>query len=105
MPSRNNQESRTQSMSALLQNSFSLSNLSCNLDNGNGGSLVEAVAGWQCRYWWWRWRQHGGSGGGGNLVVTQWWTRPALGQWRQHSGGSGGISAARRQHGSTMVAT
>ncbi len=31
------------SMSALLQNSFSLSHLSCNVDNGNGGSLVEAT--------------------------------------------------------------
>ncbi len=27
----------------MLQNSFSLSNLSCNVDNGNGGSLVAAV--------------------------------------------------------------
>ncbi len=31
------------SMSVMLQNSFSLSNLSCNVDNGNGGSLVAAV--------------------------------------------------------------
>jgi hypothetical protein len=30
-------------MSVMLQNSFSLSNLSCNVDNGNGGSLVVAV--------------------------------------------------------------
>jgi hypothetical protein len=30
-------------MSVMLQNSFSLSNLSCNVDNGNGGSLVAAV--------------------------------------------------------------
>jgi hypothetical protein len=27
----------------MLQNSFSLSNLSCNVDNSNGGSLVAAV--------------------------------------------------------------
>ena len=27
----------------LFENSFSLSNLSCNVDNGNGGSLVAAV--------------------------------------------------------------
>jgi hypothetical protein len=30
-------------MSVMLQNSFSLSKLSCNVDNGNGGSLVAAV--------------------------------------------------------------
>jgi hypothetical protein len=30
-------------MSVMLQISFSLSNLSCNVDNGNGGSLVAAV--------------------------------------------------------------
>jgi hypothetical protein len=30
-------------MSVMLQNSFSLSNLSCNIDNSNGGSLVAAV--------------------------------------------------------------
>jgi hypothetical protein len=30
-------------MSVILQNSFSLSNLSCNVDNGNSGSLVAAV--------------------------------------------------------------
>ena len=30
-------------MSIMLQNSFSLSNLSCNVDNGNGGSLVAGV--------------------------------------------------------------
>jgi hypothetical protein len=30
-------------MSVMLQNSFSLSNLCCNVDNGNGGSLVVAV--------------------------------------------------------------
>ncbi len=92
-------------MTALLQNSFSLSNLACNVDFGNGGSLVEAVAGWQRRQWWWQWRRHGGSGGGGSLVVTRRWTRPALGRQRQHSGSGGIISAARRQHGSMMVAT
>ncbi len=31
------------SVSVMLQNSFLLSNLSCNVDNGNGGSLVAAV--------------------------------------------------------------
>ncbi len=30
-------------MSVMLQSSFSLSNLSCNVDNGNGGSLVAGV--------------------------------------------------------------
>jgi hypothetical protein len=30
-------------MSVMLQNSFSLSNLSCTVDNGNGGSLVVAL--------------------------------------------------------------
>jgi hypothetical protein len=30
-------------MSVMLQNSFSLSNLSCNVDNGDSGSLVAAV--------------------------------------------------------------
>ncbi len=30
-------------MSVMLQNSFPLSNLSPNVDNGNGGSLVVAV--------------------------------------------------------------
>jgi hypothetical protein len=30
-------------MSVMLQNSFSLSNLSCNVDNNNDGSLVVAV--------------------------------------------------------------
>jgi hypothetical protein len=30
-------------MSGMLQNYFSLSILSCNVDNGNGGSLVAAV--------------------------------------------------------------
>ena len=31
------------SMFYMLQSSFSLSNLSCNVDNGNGGSLVAGV--------------------------------------------------------------
>ncbi len=31
------------SMSVMLSSSFSLSNLSCNVDNGNGGSLVAGV--------------------------------------------------------------
>ncbi len=30
-------------MSVMLQSSFSLSNLFCNVDNGNGGSLVAGV--------------------------------------------------------------
>ena len=30
-------------MSVMLQSSFSLSNLSCNVDNGVGGSLVAGV--------------------------------------------------------------
>ncbi len=30
-------------MSIMLQSSFSLSNLSCNVDNGDGGSLVAGV--------------------------------------------------------------
>jgi hypothetical protein len=30
-------------MSVMLQSSFSLSNLSCNVDKGNGGSLVAGV--------------------------------------------------------------
>jgi hypothetical protein len=30
-------------MSVMLQSSFSSSNLSCNVDNGNGGSLVAGV--------------------------------------------------------------
>ncbi len=57
-------------MSALLQNYFSLSNLSCNVDKGSGGSLMEAVAGWQRRQWWWQWRRRDGSGGVGSLVVA-----------------------------------
>ncbi len=31
------------SMSVMLQSSFSLSNLSCNVDNSDGGSLVAGV--------------------------------------------------------------
>ncbi len=30
-------------MSVMLQSSFSLSNLSCNVDNGDGGNLVAGV--------------------------------------------------------------
>jgi hypothetical protein len=74
-------------MSALLQHSFSLSNLSCNVDNSNGGSLVEAMAAWQCWWWWWQWWQHGGSGGGGSLVVTQR-------QTQQRGGGNSVVVAA-----------
>jgi hypothetical protein len=86
-------------MSALLQNSYLLSNLSCNVDNGNGGSLVEAVV------WRWRWQRRVSSEGGDSLVVTWQRTQPALGQRRQHISGGGDISAARQQHDSTMVAT
>jgi hypothetical protein len=42
-PSWNNQESQTKSMSVMIQSSFSLSNLSPNVDNGDTGSLVAAV--------------------------------------------------------------
>ncbi len=59
-------------MSVILQNSFSLSNISCNVDNGDNGSLVVAAAAWQ-RWQHWRWR--GVSGGGGSLVVAQRWWR------------------------------
>jgi hypothetical protein len=52
MPGQNNQEGQKKSTSVILQNSFSLSNLSCNVDNGNGGSLVAAAAAWQ---WWRQW--------------------------------------------------
>jgi hypothetical protein len=50
MPSWDNQKSQMKSMSVMLQNSFSLSNLSFNVDNGEG---------------W-----YGGSGDGGILVVS-----------------------------------
>ncbi len=46
--------------------------ISCNVDNGNSGSLVVAAAAWQR---WRQWRQRGVSGSGGSLGVT--W------QWRQ----------------------
>jgi hypothetical protein len=51
-------------MSALLQNSFSLSNLSHNVDKGNSGSLVEAVAVGNAG---------GGGGGGGGMVAVVVW--------------------------------
>jgi hypothetical protein len=57
-------------MSVILQNSFSLSNISCNVDNGNGSSLVVALAAWQRWQWWW-WC--GVSGGGSRLGVTWRW--------------------------------
>ncbi len=59
-------------MSVILQNSFSLSNISCNEDNGNGGSFMVTAAAWQCR---WRWQQRGVSGSGGSLGVTWRWKR------------------------------
>jgi hypothetical protein len=59
-------------MSVILQNSFSLSIISCNVDNGNGGSLVAAAAAWQCR---WRWQRCGVSGSAGRLGVTRRWRR------------------------------
>ncbi len=59
-------------MSVILQNSISLSNISCYVDNGDGSSLVVAAAAWQCRR---RWRQRGVSGGGGSLGETQQWRR------------------------------
>jgi hypothetical protein len=68
MPSQNNQESWEKSMAVILQNSFSSSNLSHNVDNGNGGSLAAAVVAWPWQRLWWR---HGGSGSGASLVVTQ----------------------------------
>ncbi len=94
----------------LSSNRFFLSsNLSHNVDNGDGGSLAAAAAAWQRRQ---RWRQRGGSGGGDGLVVTRrrrrqrgsssmaaWWWR------RRHSSGDGGSSAVRQQHGSMTVAT
>ncbi len=71
-PGWNNQESQKKSMSVILQNSFSLSNISWDVDNGDGGSLVVAAAAWQCQR---RWGQHGVSGGGGSLGVTRRWRR------------------------------
>ncbi len=70
MPGWNNQEGQKKSTSVILQNSFSLSNLSCNVDNGNGGSLVVAAAAWQQ---WRRWWRCGVSDSGGSLGVTWWW--------------------------------
>jgi hypothetical protein len=74
MSSWNNQESQTQSMSALLQNSFSLSNLSCNVDNGNGSAMPVA-------WWQWQWGQLGGNtamdmasiGAAAAAQRRQWW--------------------------------
>ena len=57
-------------MSVILQNSFPLSNLSCNVDNSNGSSLVVAAAAWQQQRRWWR---CGVSDSGSSLGVTQWW--------------------------------
>ncbi len=59
-------------MSVILQNSFSLSNISCNVDNGNSSSLVVAAAAWQHQQ---QWRRRGVSGGCGSLGVTSWWRR------------------------------
>jgi hypothetical protein len=68
MPGQNNQERQKKSMSVILQNFFSLSNISCNLDNGDGSSLVVAAAAWQrC----WRWQWHDVSGSGSSLGVTR----------------------------------
>jgi hypothetical protein len=72
MPDRNNQESQKKSTSVILQNSFSLSNISCNVDNGNGSSLVAAAAAWQRQRQWWR---RGASESGGSLGVTRRWRR------------------------------
>jgi hypothetical protein len=58
------------SMSVILQNSFSLSNSSFNVDNGNGGSLVAAAVAWQ---WQKRWLQCGVGDSGGSLGVTRRW--------------------------------
>ncbi len=71
-PRLDNRESQKKSTSVFLQNSFSLSNISCNVDNGNGGSLVVAAAAWQHRRRWWR---RGVSGGSGSLGVTRQWRR------------------------------
>ncbi len=82
----------------MLQNSFSLSNLSSNVDNDNGGSLVAAVAAWQRQRWWQRWQRCGGSGSGGSLVVT--WR-----QTRQHGDGNSLVVGAvwRQKRGSIGV--
>jgi hypothetical protein len=70
----------------MLQNSFLLSNLSHNLDKGDGGSFVATSAAWQCRWRWWQWQQCGDSNGGGSLMVT--W-----GQTQQRSGGNSIVAA------------
>jgi hypothetical protein len=97
MPGWNNQEeSQKKSTFVILQNFFSLSNISCNVDNGNGGSLVAAAAAWQC---WWQWQRRGVSGSGGSLGVTR-----RLRQ--QHSSGNSVAVVAvwRQQRGSMVVA-
>jgi hypothetical protein len=58
-------------MSVILQNSFSLSNLSCNVDNRDGGSLVVAAAAWQWQRRWWR--RRGVSDSGRSLAVIWRW--------------------------------
>jgi hypothetical protein len=70
MPGQNNREGQKKSTSVIIQNSFSLSNLSCNVDNGNGGSLVVAAAAWQQQRRWWR---CGVSDTGSSLGVTRQW--------------------------------
>jgi hypothetical protein len=74
MPGWNNQEGRKKSTSVILQNSISLSNLSCNIDNSSGSSLVATAAAWQRQRRWW---QRGISDNGGSLgVIRQWrWQR------------------------------
>jgi hypothetical protein len=82
-------------MSVILQNSFSSSNLSHNVDNGDGGSLVVAVAAWQ---WQRQWQWCGGSGSDGSSMITR--------RWRQQRSGSNSIAMAlvwRQQRGSMVV--
>jgi hypothetical protein len=89
-------------MSVIFRNSFSLSILSRNVDNGNGGSLMAAAAAWQH---WWQWRRHAGSGGGGSLVTIwrQRWQRGdgnsvvVVAVWRQQRGSIGAAVEAQRQ--------
>jgi hypothetical protein len=97
MPGWNNQESQKKSTSVILQNSFSSSNLSHNVDNGNNNSFTftAAVAAWQRR---WQWRQSGGSGSGGSLMGTQWQ------RWQRGNGSSVAVVAAWRQWRGSMVA-
>ncbi len=95
MTDRLNWESQIKSTSVILQNSFSLSNISCNVDNGNGGGLLVAVAAWRCRQ---RWRQHGVSGGGGSLGVTLRW------RWQRGGGNSVAVAAVWWQQRGSMKA-